>query len=72
MWLLEIILLLTKKYSPKEIIGDHKLRNELHEFINDKLKYLASFGAKLIVTLWNDPNLIAPPPPIAVPLLPED
>ncbi|CAK55597.1 unnamed protein product (macronuclear) [Paramecium tetraurelia] len=56
MWLLELQLLLTRKYSPKEIVGDQRFRNQHHEFINDKLKYVAQFGGKLNI-FWNDPGI---------------
>jgi len=57
LWLVEIQLLLTRKYSPKEIVNDQRFRNCHHEFINEKLKYLAQFGAKQFGVFWNDPSI---------------
>ena len=36
-WLVDLILMLTRKYSPKEIISDQRFRNEFHKYINEKL-----------------------------------
>jgi hypothetical protein len=33
MWILEILFTSSKKYSPKEILADKKLKKELHDLI---------------------------------------
>jgi hypothetical protein len=45
-WILEIINLCSKKYSPKELLLNEKFKSDLHHLTNEKLKYLASIASK--------------------------
>mmetsp|Transcript_26441 Transcript_26441/g.23389 ORF Transcript_26441/g.23389 Transcript_26441/m.23389 type:complete len:103 (-) Transcript_26441:783-1091(-) len=54
LWLLEIYFLLTQKYNPKEILGDNKIRKELHHQVNGVLSTLAQMCAKQVSFHYND------------------
>lgn len=56
-WLLEIIYLLSKKYSPKEALGEGNLKKALHEEINNLLQSAANYCSKAYQIFFNDPNL---------------
>jgi len=59
LWLLEIIYLLSLKYNPKEILGDARIKKEMHDQINVLLTNLAGVCAKNIVVYFNDPQASA-------------
>jgi len=56
LWLLEIIYLLSLKYNPKEILGDTRIKKEMHDQINVLLMSLANVCAKNTVIYFNDPQ----------------
>jgi hypothetical protein len=45
-WIIEIINLCAKKYSPKELLKNERFKTDLHALINEKLKYLASIASR--------------------------
>lgn len=45
MWMMDLLYMLSEKYSPKEIITDSKFKSELHDLINQKLMYLSGWVA---------------------------
>jgi len=55
LWLLEIMHMLSIKYSPKEIVSDTRFKKELHNLINEKLYFLAQIGSKQVNFLFNEP-----------------
>lgn len=46
MWMLDLLYMLSEKYSPKEILNDSKFKKELHDLINEKLAYLSGWVAQ--------------------------
>ena len=45
MWILDVLYMLSEKYSPKEIIGDNKFKKDLHDLMNEKLSFLSGWVA---------------------------
>jgi hypothetical protein len=43
MWMLDLLYMLSEKYSPKEIIGDNNFKKELHDLTNEKLSFLSGW-----------------------------
>ena len=43
LWLFEILYLATKKYNPKEILIESRIKNELHEIIKHLFNVLSEY-----------------------------
>ena len=58
-WILEIINLCAKKYSPKELIKNERFKTDLHGLINYRLKHVASIAARKHVFAFEEslPNV---------------
>lgn len=57
MWMLDLLYMLSEKYSPKEIISDSKFKKDLHELINEKLGFLAGWVANSFSVKFNEPSM---------------
>jgi len=56
LWLIELLNLLALKYNPKEILGDNKIKKEMHAQINALLVQIANTSAKNVVIYFNRPG----------------
>ena len=56
LWLLELLFLLSVKFTPKELLSSGKLRKTLHQLINDLLGSIALHACDKIRVLYNDNN----------------
>jgi hypothetical protein len=56
-WILEIISLGAKKYSPKELLVNEKFKSDLHRLINDKLKFIAAVASRSEKFFFRDPMM---------------
>lgn len=45
MWAIDLLYMLSEKYSPKEILNDNKFKKDLHDLINEKLTFLSGWIA---------------------------
>jgi hypothetical protein len=57
MWMLDLLFMLSEKYSPKEVIGDSKLKKDLHDLINEKLNFLSGWVASAYTIKFNEPSM---------------
>ena len=57
MWMLDLLYMLSEKYSPKEIISDNDFKKELHDLINEKLSFLSGWVASAYTVKFNEPIL---------------
>lgn len=57
MWMLDLLYMLSEKYSPKEIINDSKFKKELHDLTNEKLSYLSGWVAQTFSVKFNEPSV---------------
>ena len=46
MWLLELLHLFSSKYSPKELLNVHSIKQNLHNVVNELLLSITHFSAK--------------------------
>ena len=56
-WILEIISLGAKKYSPKELLVNEKFKSDLHRLINDKLKFIAAVASRSEKFFFRNPMM---------------
>lgn len=56
-WIMEILFTMSKKYSPKEILTDKKLKKDLHDLIADKFLFLSLWVSNSYQVLFNEPYL---------------
>ncbi|EGR30936.1 n-terminal domain protein [Ichthyophthirius multifiliis] len=58
LWIMEILFTASKKYSPKEILSDKKLKKELHDLIQEKFIFVSLWiSSSQIQILFNEPVL---------------
>lgn len=49
--------MLSRKYSPKEILNDNSFKKALHDIITDKLNYLSNVASRNYMFIFNtDPK----------------
>jgi len=61
MWLLELLLLFSIKYSPKDLLVIHNIKQSLHNLVNELLLSTAHFASKKLVLHMQFNYLMAHP-----------
>ncbi|KRX02740.1 Armadillo-type fold [Pseudocohnilembus persalinus] len=57
LWIIEFIYMLSRKYSPKEILNETSFKKSLHELLSDKFLFLSNVAAQTYTFIFNqDPQ----------------
>jgi len=57
MWAIDLLYMLSEKYSPKEILNDNKFKKDLHDLTNEKLTFLSGWIAQSFAVKFNEPSV---------------